>query len=133
MIVLDASVVIAHFASHDAHQGAASAFFRSQTDTGFLVHSLTLTEILVGPIRAGREGFALKQLADLGIDEWAPGRGSAARLARLRVETGLKLPDCCVLDAAMVTRSALATCDAALARAAASVGVAVVELEPKAG
>lgn len=125
MIVLDASVVIALFSAHDAHNRTATEFFRAQLDSDFMMHSRTLTEILVGPIRAGREVFAQQQIADLGIAEWVPEAGSAARLAHLRVETGLKLPDCCVLDAAMVNHAALATLDARLARAAASLGVRV--------
>lgn len=128
MIVLDASVVIAHFAAHDEHHAAATGFFRTHLDDEFAMHSLTLTEVLVGPIRAGREVFIEQQLARLAIREWMPRAGSASRLARLRVETGLKLPDCCVLDAAMSTEARLATLDAALARAASSVGVATIEL-----
>jgi toxin FitB len=126
MIVLDASMVIAHFSARDVHHEAATAFFAARLDDEFIVHSLTLTEILVGPIRVGRESFAEQQLAELGISEWAPAEGGAVRLARLRVETGLKLPDCCVLDAAMTARAALATFDARLARAATAVGLPVV-------
>lgn len=36
----------------------------------------------------------------------------------MRVECGLKPPDCCGLDTALATESALATCDDALAGAA---------------
>ncbi|WP_430644820.1 type II toxin-antitoxin system VapC family toxin [Agromyces sp. GXS1127] len=128
VIVLDASVVIAHLASHDAHHADATQFFREHPDEGFLLHAMTLTEVLVGPIRVGRGAVAQQHLGSLGIAEWSPGEGGAFRLARLRVETGLKLPDCCVLDAAMTTRHPLATFDDRLARAAAEVGVAVVDL-----
>jgi predicted nucleic acid-binding protein len=128
MIVLDASVVIAHFASHDVHHQVAAKFFRDHLDDEFAVHTLTLTEILVGPTRADREVFALQQLAAIGVAEWMPPANSAARLARIRADVGLKLPDCCVLDAAMVTGSPLATFDEQLARVATSVGVAAVAL-----
>ncbi|KQM81304.1 type II toxin-antitoxin system VapC family toxin [Agromyces sp. Leaf222] len=128
MIVLDASVVIAQFASHDVHHRRATEFFLEHLDDDFLVHTLTLTEILVGPTRIGRGEFAEQQLKALGASEWIPSSGGAARLVRLRVDTGLKLPDCCVLDAAMATGSALATFDGHLARAAASVGVPVVAM-----
>lgn len=126
VIVLDASVVIAHFASRDAHHDAAAEFFREHVDSSFLVHPLTLTEILVGPLRGGRETFVLQQLDALGVAEWQPPAGSATRLARLRVDTGLKLPDCCVLHAAIAVGAPLATFDERLARAAASIGVPVV-------
>ncbi len=48
------------------------------------------------------------------------------RLAELRVATGLKLPDCCVLDVAAHHQASLATFDADLASAARHRGVAVL-------
>lgn len=123
MIVLDASVVIAHLAAADVHHEQAVGFFRDHATDRFLLHPLTLAEILVGPIRVGREAFAAHQLAAMGISEWRPPAGSAVELARLRVETGLKLPDCCVLQAALAERSPVATFDAPLARQAKSLGV----------
>lgn len=128
MIVLDASVVIAHFVSHDPHHHAATQFFRSRLDERFMVHPLTLTEILVGPLRSGRETFVMQQLDALGIVEWTAPAGSALRLAQIRVDTRLKLPDCCVLQAAMEMGAPLATFDQQLRRVAADVGVPVLEL-----
>ena len=128
MIVLDASIVIAHLAAADAQDARATAFFREQADAEFIVHTLTLTEILVGPSRVGRALDATRALAALGVDEWAPPAGGAARLAQLRVGSGLKLADCCVLDAAIETGSALATFDERLASAARASGLAVVSI-----
>ena len=134
MIVLDVSVVIAHLSSHDVHHEQATTFLRTYAHERFLVHPLTMTEILVGPIRVGRGEAAEHVLASLGIGDWMPPARSAARLARLRVESGLKLPDCCVLDAAMMANARLATFDERLARAATESGVEVVELgQPGAG
>ncbi|WP_157008226.1 type II toxin-antitoxin system VapC family toxin [Agromyces laixinhei] len=127
MIVLDASVVIAHLSSHDAHHERAVAFFRANVAEAFVMHSLTMTEILVGPIRVGRSEAAEHALASLGISEWMPPAGSAARLARVRVESGLKLPDCCVLDAALSNRGRIATFDGRLAQAAHDLGVEVIQ------
>ena len=45
--------------------------------------------------------------------------------ARLRATTKLKLPDCCVLAAALETGATLATVDATLARVATEHGVTV--------
>ena len=126
MIVLDASVVIAHFSSRDAHHGRADSFFRDHLDESFVMHSLTMTEVLVGPVRIGRGEAAEHALASLGITEWTPSAGSAGRLARIRVESGLKLPDCCVLDTAIQSDASLATFDARLGRVARDFGVAVV-------
>lgn len=128
MIVLDASIVIGHLAAADAHHARATAFFREHADAEFVVHTLTLTEILVGPMRVGRVLEATRALASLGIGEWAPPTGGAARLAQLRVESGLELPDCCVIDAAIETGSGLATFDERLASAARRSGLAVVSV-----
>jgi hypothetical protein len=38
-------------------------------------------------------------VADLDVVEIAPGDDAAARLAALRAETALKMPDCCMLRA----------------------------------
>lgn len=128
MIVLDASVVIAHLWARDAHHERATEFFRSHVDDEFLVHPLTLAEILVGPMCANRGEFAQAAIDSLGIREWEVPAGSAGRLARMRVDTAAKMPDCCVLEAASVTRSPVATLDRELAAAAASVGVTVLDL-----
>jgi rRNA-processing protein FCF1 len=47
-------------------------------------------------------------------------------LARLRVNTGLKLPDCCVLLTAMDRRATLASFDERLLAAAISRGIPVL-------
>lgn len=52
--------------------------------------------------------------------------GAARRLAQLRVETKLKLPDCCVLLTALTVSDSLATFDERLAREATSRGIAVI-------
>jgi len=44
--------------------------------------------------------------------------GEPLRVAELRANSGLKLPDCCVLDVAIHHRARLATFDDALAAAA---------------
>lgn len=52
--------------------------------------------------------------------------GEPLRLAGLRVDTGLKLPDCCVLDIALGNRATLATFDDRLAQAAGRCGVRII-------
>ncbi|MGO9955188.1 MAG: PIN domain-containing protein [Solirubrobacteraceae bacterium] len=62
-------------------------------------------------------------MAELEIQELPVEKGAASALARLRAETGLRMPDCCVLHAALTAGAqALATCDVRLARAAATKG-----------
>ena len=66
---------------------------------------------------------AFGAVAQLEIQEIPIERGAAAALARLRAETGLRMPDCCVLHAALTAGAqALATRDSRLARAAATKG-----------
>ncbi|MGL5853568.1 MAG: type II toxin-antitoxin system VapC family toxin [Phycicoccus sp.] len=118
MITLDAGVVIAHLQPHDVHHATAGELLRSSADDELLIHPLTLAEVLVGGVRAGRGDELLADLDAIGIRPTDPHPGEALRLARLRVETGLRMPDCCVLDTALAAGSALATFDDALARAA---------------
>ncbi|MGL5909117.1 MAG: type II toxin-antitoxin system VapC family toxin [Phycicoccus sp.] len=118
MITLDAGVVIAHLQPHDVHHATAGELLRSSADDELLIHPLTLAEVLVGGVRAGRGDEMLADLDAIGIRATDPRPGEALRLARLRVETGLRMPDCCVLDTALVSGSTLATFDDALARAA---------------
>ena len=56
--------------------------------------------MFVGPARRGRLDDARAAIAALEIEEIPLTRGAAGDLATLRAETGLKLPDCCVLLAA---------------------------------
>ncbi|MGL5859950.1 MAG: PIN domain-containing protein, partial [Phycicoccus sp.] len=54
MIVLDASVVIAHLESRDTHHERATELLLRHADHEFLVSPVTLAETLVGPARDGR-------------------------------------------------------------------------------
>lgn len=98
MIVLDASVLIAHFASTDPHHGQADQLLTAYHQHEFIVNTITLAEFLVGPARTNQADDARRALDTLrirvhGLDE----SESAWHLADLRARTGLKLPDCCVL------------------------------------
>ena len=118
MITLDASVLIAHLYPRDPHHQAATAFLRASADEAFLIHSLNLAEVLVGGVKAGRGEEMLADLQAIGIRVSDRVDGEPLRLADLRADTGLKLPDCCALDTAITSKSALATFDTALAKAA---------------
>ena len=123
MIVLDASVLIGHLSPHDVHHAAATAILVDAAPGAMLVHALTLAEVLVGGVRVGRGQAMRDDLEAAGIRVAAPDDGEPLRLAELRTRTGLKLPDCCVLDVALRTASSLATFDDALAAAARQRGV----------
>ena len=100
MIVVDASVLIAHLDDGDALHDRATALLLESAGVPIAASPLTLAEVLVGPARAGRLEAAQAALDALEVQEVPFGADAAARLARLRATTRLKLPDCCVLLAA---------------------------------
>lgn len=118
MITLDASLLIAHLYPHDPHHQAATDYLHEAADEGFIIHALNLAEVLVGGVKVGRGREMLADLEAMGINVADRQDGEPLRLADLRVNVGLKLPDCCALDTAMTTTSTLATFDEALAKAA---------------
>lgn len=125
MIVLDASVLIAHLDPADAHHQAATGILLGAESGQMLVHTLTLAEVLVGAVRVGRGAAMHDDLLAAGIEIAEHDDGEALRLAELRAGSRLKMPDCCVLDVAVRYDAAVATFDAALAAAAARYGVPV--------
>ena len=124
MIVLDASVLIAHLAGGDAHADRALDII--DTEEELAIHPLTLAECLVGPARVQREDEALETIERLGIEQLPFGADQPLALAKLRASTSLKLPDCCVLAAAIEAGARLATFDDKLARIARERGVETV-------
>jgi predicted nucleic acid-binding protein len=100
VIVLDASVLIAHFDAEDALHEDARNLLRSVADKPFRASILTQAEVLVGPARVGTLDRAVAALAQLGVQTVPMESDAPMRLAMLRAETRLKLPDCCVLLAA---------------------------------
>ena len=62
---------------------------------------MTLSEVLVGPIRAGRAEVVEQMLARLSIETGAVDAGLARRAAAVRARTGLRLPDAYVLATAI--------------------------------
>jgi len=125
VIVLDASVLIAHLDATDVHHDRAGVLLLDVAGEPIGASPLTLAEVLVGPARAGHldRGTALLHQLDVAsvqFDDDAP-----ARLAVLRAGTHLKLPDCCVLLAADQTRGEVATFDDRLANVAAEHGLVV--------
>jgi predicted nucleic acid-binding protein len=123
VIVLDASVLIAHFDQHDALHAQATEHLLDVADRQFGAGSITLAEILVGPTRTGHLPAAQAALRALDVTELPLPRNAATRLAALRDESGLKLPDCCVLLAAQDVSGTVLTFDGRLARAAARLGL----------
>jgi predicted nucleic acid-binding protein len=123
VIVLDASVLIAYLDAEDAHHRAAESLLAREIDDEFAANPITLAEVFVGPSRAGRLDAARSALRVLEVAEQPFPVDTAVRLARLRAETGLRMPDCCVLLAAQDTAARVAAFDDRLIRWAEELGL----------
>ena len=127
MIVLDASVLIAHLDERDVHHERASRLLADTGSEPLGASTITLAETLVAPTRAGRLEDVVAALDRLGVAELPLGDGAPARLARLRAEVGRKLPDCCVLLAAQEHGGTVASFDSALVDAATGLDLSILQ------
>ena len=126
MIVLDASVLIGHLDGRDRHHESARALLRAHASELLGASQISLAETLVAPARSGRLEDARQALEGLAVQELPLAAGASRRLAGLRAETGLKLPDCCVLLAAEDHGAGLASFDRDLCQSARDLGIPVV-------
>lgn len=127
MIVIDASVLIAHFDARDAQHKRAAHTLSTVGGEVLGASTITLAEVLVGPARAGRLDDARVALRDLGVDDLDLPADAATQLATLRAQTNLRLPDCCVLLSAQLEHASLLTFDKRLGKRAKQIGVNVLE------
>jgi predicted nucleic acid-binding protein len=127
VIVLDASVLIAQLDSGDRHHANAQSLLEANTQEPLGASPITLAETLVSPARAGRLADAETALQQLGVNELTLGENAPGRLAQLRTDTGLKLPDCCVLLTAHDHDAHVASFDTTLLKAAHKLGLATAE------
>lgn len=125
MIVLDASVLIAHLDAADEHHDRATALLFDLADEPLVASPISIAEALVAPARAGELARARAAVVDLGVTALPLGEDAPASLATLRATTGLKLPDCCVLQAAEHVHAGVATFNDRLAAVARDRGVRV--------
>lgn len=123
MIVLDASVLIAHLDSADAHHENARKLLEQSGGEALGASAITLAETFVSPARAERLSEAETAVQRLGVEELPVGNAAARRLAILRAETRMKMPDCCVLLAALEQEATLASFDTSLLAAARELGL----------
>lgn len=125
-VVLDASVLIALMNPSDVHYADAVTVVRRGAVTGTLVaHAMTVAESSVGAAEQGRLEQVHRAFDGLGLVTAKSDPEEPWRLAALRAEARLPLPDCCVLDLAIESGGDLATFDARLADAARHHGVAL--------
>ena len=95
--MLDASVLIGYLDGADSHHEAAQALLTRVVDDDLGANPLTLAEVLVVPARTGRLDTLLSVLRDIDVQALPFPTDTAVQLAELRADTGLKMPDCCVL------------------------------------
>ena len=126
MIVLDASVLIAHLDGRDAHHERARRLLTEIGPEPLGAGTVSLAETLFAPARAGRLAEAAAALDRLGVAELPIGSGDSSRLAQLRADTGCKLPDCCVLLAAQGCDGTVASFDDSLRKAAEALRLATL-------
>lgn len=118
MIALDANVLIAFLDGENAHHQRAEELLAREIDEDFGANSLTLAEVLVMPAREHRMDSVRAILRDLEVRELTFPGDSAVKLAQLRADTRLKMPDCCVLLAAEHAGARVASFDEPLTNAA---------------
>lgn len=123
MIVLDANVLIAHLDGSDRHHERARDLLKANSTEPLGASRITLAEALVAPARAERLEEAEAALQLLGVEELPLSEGAPGRLATMRAEVGLKMPDCCVLLAAQDHGGFVASFDSRLLDAAQKLGL----------
>lgn len=106
LVVFDASVLVAFLAREDAHHVAAVEVVRASLEPGTerCLCAVTLSEILVGPIRSGRPGVVEDFVERLSVEVRPVGAALALRGATVRARTGLALPDAYVVAVGLEAR-----------------------------
>jgi predicted nucleic acid-binding protein len=127
VIVLDASVLIAHLDSSDRHHAEAQILLEASGGEQLGASAITLAETLVSPARAGRLADAEAALQRLDVAELALGENAPGRLAQFRAEVNLKMPDCCVLLATQEHAGVVASFDSDLLAAARKLDLTTTE------
>jgi predicted nucleic acid-binding protein len=125
VIVLDASVLIAHLGTKDTPHDRAVELLIDTADEPLGASPLTLAEVFVGPAAAGKLETAQAAIRELEVDTIALGDDTPSRLASLRAATRLRLPDCCVLLAAETVDAEIASFDDRLLASARNLGITV--------
>lgn len=127
IITLDASVLIALHSKQDQHHDWAVELFTELADFEWSMSALTFAEVLVHPIRAGIEDKFQLSLKNLNIVVSGLMPDGAGELAKVRANTGVKMPDAVVIHQALTSNAQIATTDQGLAKAASKLGIEVLQ------
>jgi predicted nucleic acid-binding protein len=105
VVVFDSAVVIGFLNGGDAHHGDAVTLVREALAPGTrrMLSAVNYSEILVGPIRAGKEArdHVDHMLGHFAIEIITVDGALARRAAAVRARTGVKLPDAYALATAI--------------------------------
>lgn len=106
VIVFDSDVMIGYLNRHDAHHDAARQLMRraSAPRTRRQMCAVTLAEVLVGPLRAGRAQTIWDMVAGLSFEIIPADTGLSSRAAAVRAEKHLKLPDAFAVATALAAQ-----------------------------
>ena len=99
--------------------------FRDTASFELQMSALTQAEVLVHPARAGKLEKFLTLVRQLGLEITPIEEVDASRLASIRSNTNLKMPDAVVLHQALKVNGSIATTDNKLARVAKAKGLGV--------
>ena len=127
MIVIDANILFGLFDAGDALHDKAVRLLDTYADDQWSTSVLTLAEFYVHPAKSNGLARAERFITDLGIISVPLLSTDAAPLARVRANSGLKLPDAVVLWLAQSTSATLMTLDDRLAKAAERLGVPIAD------
>jgi predicted nucleic acid-binding protein len=103
VVVFDSDVLIGFLNADDAHHEAAVQRMRDAMAPGSrrLLCSVNYAEILIGPLRAGRNEFVDQMLVRFSIETIPVDMELAQRAAAVRARTNVKLPDAFALATAI--------------------------------
>lgn len=99
--------------------------FRDTESFELQMSALTQAEVLVHPARAGKLEKFLKLIRGLGLEITPIEEADASKLASIRSNTNLKMPDAVVLHQALKVNGSIATTDNKLAQVAKAKGLGV--------
>jgi predicted nucleic acid-binding protein len=125
IVVLDASALIALFSDTDPYHEWALRMFADTMGWDLQMTALNLAEAMVHPFRSERLDQFTKAISGLGIEVTSVDSSDSPRLAQIRADTNLRMPEALVLNQAMKVGGAITTTDNELARIAASLSVGV--------
>jgi predicted nucleic acid-binding protein len=103
VVVFDSDVLIGFLHRGDAHHAAAVELMREALEPGTQrrICAVNLSEVLIGPIRAGTHQQVEAMLVRYSIETTVVDMALAQRAAAVRARTNLKLPDAYALATAL--------------------------------